>query len=151
MEKYWYPVWVDIFPMDTAADNKRMLQCKHRICKAMLFCAQIAMGTANGVLKRILHGIGRAVLNWDLYLLDRFAERKSSGEKLTNYFSVYGARDISPISYYDDYQYMEFEGKRFRVPIEYDTRLRQLYGDYMKLPPEEKRIPHVTEAYWTSK
>lgn len=123
MEKYWYPVWVDIFPMDTAADNKRTLRCKHKICKAMLLCAQSAMGNANRALERILHGIGRAVLNWDLYLLDWFAERKSSGEKLTNYFSVYGARDISPISYYDDYQYMEFEGKRFRVPIEYDTRL----------------------------
>lgn len=51
-------------------------------------------------------------------------------------------------SYYDNYTYLKFEGREYRVPVEYDTRLKQLYGDYMKLPPVEKRIPHVTEAYW---
>lgn len=36
---------------------------------------------------------------------------------------------------------MEFENELFSVPIGYDGVLRRTYGDYTKLPPEEKRVP----------
>lgn len=35
-----------------------------------------------------------------------------------------------------------FEGKLFPIPKSYDYMLKKYYGDYMKLPPEEKRHPH---------
>ena len=35
-----------------------------------------------------------------------------------------------------------FEGKEYMAPIGYDEWLRSFYGDYMKLPPEEKRVSH---------
>lgn len=34
---------------------------------------------------------------------------------------------------------LEFEGELFSVPKNYDMFLREQYGDYMQLPPEEKR------------
>lgn len=34
---------------------------------------------------------------------------------------------------------MEFEGERFKCPKGYDALLRARYGDYMQLPPENKR------------
>lgn len=34
-----------------------------------------------------------------------------------------------------------FEDRQYMIPEEYDTILRTVYGDYMELPPEEKRIP----------
>ncbi len=41
-----------------------------------------------------------------------------------------------------------FEEYYFQIPIGYDSWLRLIYGDYMKLPPEEKRvIGHGFEAY----
>ncbi len=44
---------------------------------------------------------------------------------------------------------VEFEGLRFKAPIGYDTVLRNIYGDYMQLPPEEKRVTHHTNnTYW---
>lgn len=36
-----------------------------------------------------------------------------------------------------------FENKRFQVSKDYDYYLKRLYGDYMALPPEDKREHHV--------
>ena len=35
----------------------------------------------------------------------------------------------------------EFEGKMYPVPRQYDKILKECYGDYMKLPPEDKQQP----------
>ncbi|MEA4965625.1 MAG: LicD family protein [Oscillospiraceae bacterium] len=37
---------------------------------------------------------------------------------------------------------LPFEGESFPAPAGYDAALRQCYGDYMQLPPEEDRIGH---------
>lgn len=43
----------------------------------------------------------------------------------------------------------KFEEYHFYILEEFDTVLRGSYGDYMKLPPKELRIPHHNfEAYW---
>ena len=54
-------------------------------------------------------------------------------------------------SLFNDYVYKTFEGHKFRVPKDYDKRLTDEYGDYMKLPPKDKQIPHTTGAYWVNK
>lgn len=42
---------------------------------------------------------------------------------------------------------LEFEGCRFFAPYHYDRVLTASYGDYWKLPPEDKRISHAIECY----
>ena len=37
---------------------------------------------------------------------------------------------------------VEFEGRSLCAPGCYDKYLKQIYGDYMTLPPEEKRKDH---------
>lgn len=37
---------------------------------------------------------------------------------------------------------IEFEGKMYNAPSDYDYILKRIYGDYMQLPPPEKRITH---------
>lgn len=49
---------------------------------------------------------------------------------------------------FDKYVMLSFEGETFRAPVNYHDILTQEYGDYMQLPPVEKRIyQHQYKAY----
>ena len=39
---------------------------------------------------------------------------------------------------------IEFEGEKFSAPADADTYLRDLFGEYMTLPPEDQREGHAT-------
>lgn len=57
----------------------------------------------------------------------------------------------APKECFSDFIMMDFEGGKFRAPVGYDKYLRCLYsGDYMQLPPEDKRVHHNTIVYWKS-
>lgn len=57
----------------------------------------------------------------------------------------------APKECFSDYIMMDFENQKFRCPIGYDTYLKCLYpGDYMQLPPEDRREHHDTIIYWKS-
>ena len=44
---------------------------------------------------------------------------------------------------------VQFEGLNVKSIGKYDTYLRQVYGNYMQLPPEEDRVPyHGGDYYW---
>lgn len=44
-----------------------------------------------------------------------------------------------PTEVYENYSEMEFEGKMFMCVTNYDLLLKNTFGDYMQLPPENKR------------
>lgn len=46
---------------------------------------------------------------------------------------------VIPKKCFDGYIEIEFEDDIFMAPIDYDTYLKHTYGDYMKLPPKNKR------------
>lgn len=54
----------------------------------------------------------------------------------------YRKREIMPQGVYSEYIEVLFEGKSFLALKNYDYYLKHIYGDYMQLPPEEKRITH---------
>ena len=44
--------------------------------------------------------------------------------------------------YSGGYDELSFEGRMLRVPVDYKRYLEIVYGNYMELPPEEKRYGH---------
>lgn len=71
--------------------------------------------------------------------------RNEHGDRYVSYAGDYGKREIFEKELFKETIQLKYEDMEIDVPKEYDKILRQLYGDYMKLPPVEKRIsnhPH---------
>lgn len=61
----------------------------------------------------------------------------------------YDAREILDANVFDEYIDLDFEGRKFKTIKNYNAYLKSIYGDYMKLPPEEERVGHHDiVAYW---
>lgn len=52
--------------------------------------------------------------------------------------------------WYEKRVLLQFEDDMFSAPHQWSKVLNNIFGDYMKLPPEEDRIPHTSYArfYW---
>lgn len=58
-------------------------------------------------------------------------------------------RERYPAAWFAETTTLEFEGHCLKAPADYDAILRQTYGDYMQLPPEDQRQGHlVNKIYW---
>lgn len=60
-----------------------------------------------------------------------------------------GYKSYYPKSVSDTYTDVTFENKKYMAFRDYDKYLTSIFGDYMELPPVEKRVSHHEfEAYW---
>lgn len=70
---------------------------------------------------------------------------------ITNYLAGISTKKVFTKDIFGEGKKMIFEGLEVIVPEKYDEYLRILYGDYMKLPPEEKRVSkHNNAGYSTT-
>ncbi len=56
----------------------------------------------------------------------------------------YREKEVLPQDVFTEYTELPFEEYSFKAISQYDKYLSSIYGDYMKLPPEEKRVSHHT-------
>lgn len=71
------------------------------------------------------------------------------GEFVGNFTSQYGGRELMHRSSWDSYVELEFEGRKFEACIGWNEYLKNIYGDYMQFPPEDKRKGHhIGTVYW---
>ena len=59
-----------------------------------------------------------------------------------NLCGAWGIKEIMPAEWHAEGCSLDFEGIAVKAPIQYEKWLTQVYGDYMTLPPEEKRVTH---------
>lgn len=78
------------------------------------------------------------------YTLFKKAEENVKKYKLKDSKLLYFCYEsIMPKRFFAESIDVEFEGKKFPITKNYDEYLKYLYGDYMKYPPEEQRIPET--------
>ena len=144
-------VWVDIFPLDSLPRAHRLVKCVINVLVAMRILSvykTFPKGKFSWTLYPcwyIAHLIGPRFF---LSVTDRMA-RVGKGKQYTGYMCSMGVpKYYFPRKWCEDVIDVEFEGKKYPAFREYDSYLRLQYGDYMQLPPEDKRVPHPVCAYW---
>ncbi len=69
--------------------------------------------------------------------------REHNGENGKNVYEQAGGAPygkwVVPLECFEKYTQLSFETEVFSAPIDYDLYLKTVYGDYMQLPPEDKR------------
>ena len=87
--------------------------------------------------KKVFGKPGRYLDKWD-------SIQRNNKWDLCDYISCALApvSGVWPKIYFGEKIKVQFEGELFSAPKCYDEILTLFYGDYMKLPPEEKRISH---------
>ena len=160
-------LFIDVFPLDSTSDDRAETQkLIHRYRKLMNRCEAICTHstfTDYLSLLTIPHEWGRFVYKtlgfffrrpMKRYFLRKMREMSlrypyGTTSHLINYGGAYGVRELFDSSI--------IEGKPMSMPFEditidmmagYDKYLRGVYGDYMQLPPEEKRVGHHLKAFY---
>ena len=148
-------LWIDVFPIDgfPANDRKAELVCKVlAILRTLIHLQNAKLGKSTNPIRAVAKGVGimftRIVGGDNLIRLAMriiktipFEKAKYVGDIAYTYYGV-GER-MKKEEFLDTCQ-VEFEGHMFTAVKSWDKYLTNLYGDYMKLPPEEDR--QITRA-----
>ena len=145
-------IFIDIFPFDCYPDGavkqlllrgeKLLLRYRIRQC---LFIPEDRKPTAGNLARWILMALSRIrypKLETALQKQDRLYARCRGGKRRISHGSPWGMRECVPVEWLEETVPLEFEGITVMAPKYYHAYLSHVYGDYMRLPPPEKRIPH---------
>lgn len=150
-------LWIDVFPMDGLPHSKNILKRRYKIARflrKMLTLSESNFATGTSVIKRIakilMYPVARIVgagrwADW----LNRYSQKESfeACEDIGGIVWGYGPQESMKKSEYLPYIEVLFEGQYFHAPLCWDQYLKNLYGDYMELPPEKERLNHSMSAW----
>lgn len=155
-------VWIDIFPQDGSPNNKlhrwlhikRIMMYRHLIQIANLR-TQVKKNVETrpwyeSLILKILHFVPVGILINSEKLLKKMDKhlRKHNYEGSVfagNYLGRYREKGILPMKWWAPAVWRDFEDTQVSCPNDTDSLLTHFYGNYMKMPPEEKRISHYAE------
>lgn len=154
-------VHIEIFPID-GLPNNRLLRCWHwarcnftrklmYLCLFDKFVPSHKHGTAVNFIGRILTIAGKRFLGYQYLLreLDKIGKKyKVDGAEFVSGLVWQGYTVDLPRKHIDGTEEVIFEGFKHTSFVYCRDYLQATYGDYMKLPPEEKRIGHGMHAWW---
>lgn len=151
-------VFIDVFPVDIVVDENDFSKRRKRI-KALKrkenasFVLSYRRTSRVGLLqvfKCWLLTLGRPRTFFSARINSIAAEKNLSGGQFV-FEMVAGikCKRPMPISVFEEYSYISFENKKYMAVKDVDSYLTATFGDYMTLPPIEKRVrEHSFTAYW---
>ena len=161
-----YGLYIDIFPIDGAPDDiedaramiRLFTKTKHKleaISTHVSFLAYLNLLEEPKEWGRFARKtIGFFLRKWyRRHLLKQLSDISyrysyDSASLVAVYCGSYGPKEVFPKAWLQGTKTFLYEGMEVDLPTGYDEYLRQYYGDYMQLPPEEKRISHHMKTYY---
>ncbi len=150
-------LWIDIFPMDGLPDDEKEVK---KIFQKTLTARKILR------VKQARIGEGKTAFRRTFKPLVKLLCKPLSDEKLLAYINRvcrtykvdechymggiangYGPQERVPRKLFLQSVPLPFEGMQVSAPGCWEYYLRSLYGDFMKLPPEEKRVTHDMDVW----
>lgn len=154
-DNYHFGVTLDIFPVDGKPDDKtiwpqferKLTSYAHRlnICSTkfeLLNFHQPLLSKIEAHVKGPMHWISKCDEIMKSY---DFNTCQYCGSVSVTHN---GIKEIFPRELFEEYTRLEFEGCQFMAFKDWEAFLVQQYGDYMQLPPENKRATHCMTAFY---
>lgn len=152
-----YGIWIDVFPMDNLPEDINLLKRlfkKTRFWRAVVISMTTKLSGENSIKKKVAKLMLKIFAN--IYGKENVV--KKSNEVAQSYNNVpckyiggaiwgYGPGERLEKEAYLTSCRVEFEQHEFNAPQCWKEYLTGLYGDYMKLPPLEKRKTHHLKAW----
>lgn len=144
---------IDIFPLDYTDDKLGIFSFNWYIRSCFKLQKLLFMETENrpffkGMFAKVCQTIISMKKTTIPYYIDcKMSKREIEPSVLANLFGAWGMKEFVDIKIMGEPVLYDFEDTQFYGPFDSSAYLKQLYGDYMKLPPIEKRHIHSTEMF----
>lgn len=152
-------IWIDIFPLDATPQNTGQLisnvrHIQNRLEKTRkalrpLFIRQESFGfNFNTIKKRLFCMFLSKPEKYADRLIGCISNEPSCDTETLIQFTYTQTYSIFRSDDFKSYHEVPFEDCSFLVAEGYDNILRTTYGDYMQLPPPEKRVPQQSYIHF---
>ena len=156
-DDYGLGLFVDIYPLDGVGNSvEEYTKLKNESCALASLCF---LSSRQKVKKENTKSRLKMLAKYPAFVVSKFVGKDRLMKKLYELAdkcdyenSMYigciiwasddGLRGIFPKEWFSESIDVEFEGRYFKAPKEYDKVLSHGYGNYMELPPEKDRIAH---------
>lgn len=144
-------IFLDIFPLDTPPKSHFLQSVQMWQLKAIRWLIKLKLGliyqntsSKKKMMKKIIHG---CMFPFSLQGLNRWQDKvmrrhSDSGSgylvSMASHYSYW--KQLMPAEIYGTPIPCTFEKQTFLAPAEIDAYLKKIYGNYMELPPVEKRV-----------
>ena len=150
-------VWIDVFPIDGLPANENKVKRLYKNVKKL----RLALSTSSYKFERtesFFRTFAKLLMYPFLKLIGpkrwgRWLDRAAQSYKFDDCEYIggtvwgYGPQERLEKEAWLESIDVEFEGKIFKAPGNWKDYLRNLYGNYMELPPEKDRINHSIVAW----
>lgn len=139
-----HAIGIDVFPLDGSPNGHVARALHSTVLKAIKL--RLSVDVRRGRPVRVaLWVLKLAPRRWAIGACEALAARMPFDQSVlvVNPGGAWGYdKECVPQEWFAGGAELDFEDMRVRAPSNWDGYLAHIYGDYMRLPPEEKRVSH---------
>lgn len=153
-------VGIDVFPVDDVPDELsewKKYETTRRFLRDVKNIKSMTFSSRRSFIKNAIIFLGHIIMSpfsqtWLTKKIDEYSQKyngKGFSHVYENCLGAYNTNSAWLKKDITDVIDVSFEGHTVKIMKGYDDYLTCIYGDYMQLPPEDKRVTHhCFSAYW---